>query len=145
MAYKNLEINPTKYKQEHTIKRSQFYKGFSTVSNTLNTSKIYDFELIKQDIINNFSVRKNERVMNPSFGTSIWDLLYEPFTDETKSQIGQDVVKIISKDPRVNATLINIIEQEYGMLLEITLEYVGTDQSGNIKISFDKAVGIASV
>jgi phage baseplate assembly protein W len=145
MAYKNLEINPVKYKEEHTVKRSQFYKGFSTVNDTLKSSKLYDFELIKQDIINNFSVRKGERVMNPLFGTLIWDLLYEPFTDDVKNQIAQDVTKIVSSDPRVNATKINVVEQDYGMLLEVTLEYVGTDQTDNMKISFDKSAGISSV
>jgi phage baseplate assembly protein W len=145
MAYKNLEINPVKYKEEHTVKRSQFYKGFSTVNSKLKSSKLFDFELIKQDIINNFSVRKGERVMNPTFGTVIWDLLYEPFTDDVKNQIAQDVTKIVSADPRVNATLINVVEQDYGMLLEVTLEYVGTDQTDNMKISFDKQAGITSV
>jgi phage baseplate assembly protein W len=143
MTYKNLVIKPTQYSETQTAKQSQFYKGFSTVDPMSRDVRLYDFELIKQDIVNQFSIRKNERVMNPNFGTVIWDSIFEPFTDAIKAEIAQDVTRIVNSDPRVNATLINVIEQNFGMLLEITLEYVGTDQTAQMKLAFDKATGLA--
>ena len=41
-------------------------------------------------------IRKGEKLMNPEFGTIIWDMLFEPLSDETKSLIIQDVKKIVS-------------------------------------------------
>lgn len=141
MTYKSLIITPTKYSDRNTVKKSQFYKGFSTIDESSADSRLYDYDLIKQDILNQFNVRKNERVMNPNFGTVIWDLLFEPFTEAVKQQIADDVTRIVTSDPRALALNINVIEQEYGMLLEVTLLYKGTDQTDQLKVSFDKKAG----
>ena len=50
------------------------YKGFSTVAG-VKSNQLYDLDIIKQDLINHFYTRKGERVMNPDFGSIIWDLL----------------------------------------------------------------------
>jgi len=61
---------------------SKTYKGFSTVSNDSKSFSLYDFALIKQDLINHFHVRQGERLENPLFGTIIWDYIFEPLTEE---------------------------------------------------------------
>ena len=58
-------------------KDRQIFKGFSSRAE-LNNFKLYDFDLIKQDLINRLSVRKGERVENPEFGTIIYDVIFEP-------------------------------------------------------------------
>ena len=62
---------------------STTFKGFSSRADKQNF-KIYDFECAKQDLINRLSVRKGERVENPEFGTIIYDVLFEPFTEALK-------------------------------------------------------------
>ena len=141
MAFVSKVIKPTQYSPQNPDKRSQFYRGFSTVDSTQSDTRIYDFDLIKQDILNQFNVRKGERVMNPEFGTVIWDMIFEPFTDAVKQQITEDITAIVTSDPRATATNINVIEQEYGMLLEITMVYTESDQSEVLKLSFDKSSG----
>ena len=145
MPYRSKEINPVKYSENHTSQNSQYYKGFSTVDPTSSDSRLYDFDLIRQDILNQFNVRKNERVMNPDFGTIIWDRLFDPFTDAVRQEIAEDVQRIVTSDPRANAIDVNVIDQEYGMLLEITLLYVGTDQTQSMKLNFDKSAGLSEV
>jgi phage baseplate assembly protein W len=145
MAYVSKVIKPVQYIDQNAAKKSQFYKGFSTVDSTQADVKIYDYDLIKQDLLNQFNIRKGERVMNPEFGTIIWDLLFEPFTDDIKTQITDDITAIVTSDPRANATSINVIEQEYGMLLEITMVYSDADQSDVLKVSFDKQTGASLV
>lgn len=141
MPYKNIELNPPQYTNSHTIKKSQFYVGYSTQS---ITTKIYDFDLVKQDIINHFNTRKGERVMNPTFGTIIWDILFEPFTPEIKLAVSDDISKICNSDPRAVPIQININEQDYGLLLEITLLFVATNQTSNMKLTFDKNSGLTT-
>ena len=143
MAYKNIVITPANLNNVTTQQNSQFYKGFSTVDDTTTNVKLYDFELIKQDILNQFNTRRGERVMNPAFGSIIWDLIYEPLTPNVKQQISSDIDRILNSDPRVIPTLVNIVEQDYGFLLEITLAYKGTDVSDSMVLSFDKRVGLA--
>jgi phage baseplate assembly protein W len=141
MPYKNIEINPTQYSLQQTAKQSQFYTGYSSVNADVLGIRLYDFDLIKQDIINQFNTRKGERVMNPEFGTIIWDVLFDPFTTEVKEAIASDISRICNSDPRAFALQINIDELDYGMLLEITLKYIGTDQTDNMKLAFDKKLG----
>lgn len=143
MAYKNIVITPPNLNNVTTQQNSQFYRGFSTVDDTTTNVKLYDHELIKQDILNQFNTRKGERLMNPEFGSIIWDLIYEPLTPNVKQQISSDIDRILNSDPRVVPTLVNIIEQDYGFLLEITLSYQGTDFSDSMILSFDKRVGLA--
>jgi phage baseplate assembly protein W len=143
MTYKNIEINPNQYTQQHTVKNSQFYVGYSSVNADLLGTKLYDFDIIKQDIINQFNTRKGERVMNPGFGTIIWDLIFEPFTDDVKQALSDDISRVCNSDPRAVPIQIDINEQEYGMLLEITLKYTDTDQTANMRLEFDKKLGLS--
>ena len=145
MAYKKIEINPAQNSLQQTTKQSQFYVGYSSVNaDAMDTTKLYDFDIIKQDIINQFNTRKGERVMNPNFGTIVWDLIFDPFTADIKQAIAADVSRICNADPRVVPIRINVDEQQYGMLLEVTLQYVGTDQTSNMQLAFDKASGLVA-
>lgn len=143
MAYKILTLKPASYRENKTVKLSQVYKGFSTVNQASRDVRLYDFDLIKQDFINQFSIRKNERVMNPEFGTIIWDAIYDPFTEDLKAAIAQDVTRIVNLDPRISVTEIDITEKDFGMILEITLTYVDTDQTETISLNFDKSLGLS--
>lgn len=144
MPYKNLEINPVKYNENFTIKKQQVYKGFSTVDSTNRGSKLYDFDLIKQNILNHFNTRKGSRVMNPEFGTIIWDLLMEPLTEQVNNLLQQDIKTICNFDPRVYPLQININEYEQGYLVEITLKIKNTDQTSVLRLAFDQKLGLRS-
>lgn len=142
MPYKNLEINPVNYSEQHTDKLSQFYKGFSTVDPTNRGSKLYDFDLIKQDILNQFNTRKGQRVMNPKFGTIIWDILMEPMTFQIKDLLTQDITTICNSDPRVYPLDISISEYPEGYIIEITLAMKNTNESSVLKLAFDQKIGL---
>lgn len=143
MPYKNTEINVEKYNSQHTEQLSQVYKGFSTVDVANYGGKLYDFDLIKQDILNHFNTRKGERLMNPTFGTIIWDLLMEPLTEEIRDLLTTDVTDICNFDPRVYPSQIKINEYEQGYLIEITLNLKNTDQSEVMQLAFDQRIGLS--
>ena len=145
MAYKNIVITPNNVSNQSSVKQSQFYKGFSTVNSNVLTNKMYDFALIQQDILNMFQTKKGERVMNPEFGTIIWSLIYEPFTNDVKQLISEDVTRIFNYDPRVTPTQIEITDVDYGLIIEATLFYNLEDVSANMNLSFDKEIGIVTV
>lgn len=142
MAYKNIEINSSSVVAQQPAKTSQFYKGFSSINPANTGARLYDFELVKQDIINHFNTKKGERVMNPNFGSIIWDLLMEPLTEEVRTALTEDITTICNSDPRVTPIQIDLNEYEQGFILEITLVLNGTDQSANIRLAFDQKVGL---
>jgi len=142
MAYKNIEINTSKVVTQQPRKVSHFYKGFSTVDASRPNVQLFDFDLIKQDVINHFRTKRGERLMNPNFGSIIWELLMEPLTDQTRELLKDDVKKICTSDPRVTPIQMDLTEYENGYLLEITLLLNGTDQSTNLRLVFDQQLGL---
>jgi phage baseplate assembly protein W len=142
MPFKSLEINPTKYREENLVNKVQIYKGFSTVNSSSISSKLYDFDLIKQDLLNQLYIRKGERVMSPGFGTIIWDILFDPLTEETKRLISEDLFSILTSDPRVVPTKINVDEFDNGLTIEVELTVVNTNQVENLRLTFDRTIGL---
>jgi phage baseplate assembly protein W len=112
------------------------YKGFSTQAGSKNF-RLTDFNLIKQDILNHFNIRKGEKLMRPNFGTIIWNILHEPFTEDLKSVITQDVKAIASYDPRVSFDNIIITEYDQGIQIELQLRYVLTNQTNVMLMNFN--------
>ena len=113
------------------------YKGFSTYQRNKHF-RVTDFELVKQDLMNYFNIRKGEKLMNPDFGTIIWDKLFDPLNEDTKAIIMQDIKRIISYDPRLAAKDVNVTEYDRGLQIEITLVYIQTNQVDNLRLQFDQ-------
>jgi phage baseplate assembly protein W len=118
------------------------YKGFSTVSSDTKTFSLYDLALIKQDLINHFHIRQGERLENPTFGTIIWDILFEPLTEEIKQIVIKNVEDIINYDPRVTAKQVIVTTYESGIQIECELTYLPYNIQEAIKFRFDQANGL---
>jgi phage baseplate assembly protein W len=113
------------------------YKGFN--SRSLDTKfKQYDIELIKQDLLNHFNIRRGEKLENPEFGTMIWSMLFEPMTDENIKIIAKDVEQIVNRDPRTQASNLTVDSTEFGVRVEVDLTYFPFDYTERMAIDFDK-------
>ena len=114
------------------------YRGFSTRTSSKKYT-LTDYELAKQDLLNYFSLKKGQKLMQPTFGTIIWDMLFEPLDEGTQDIITQDITKIVSYDPRLRVGQSAVTAQDTGLLVQLTLSYVPTDQSEMISLNFDKS------
>jgi phage baseplate assembly protein W len=142
MVYKTKEITTPNSVYEQPKQQSHFYKGFSSIGTNVGNTQLFDFELIKQDILNHFNTKKGERVMNPEFGSLIWDLLMEPLTDQTRELLKNDISTICTSDPRVTPIQMDLTEFETGYILELTLALNNTNQSSSMKLMFDQKLGL---
>lgn len=124
---------------------AKMYRGFSTVNSKTENYNLYDFELIKQDLLNHFYIRQGERLMNPTFGTIIWDLLFEPLTEQVKSLIEQNVTTIVNYDPRIKVESVNILQYNSGIQVECVLTFLPYNISQQMQIQFDQNNGLAIV
>lgn len=113
------------------------YRGFSTVAKPKNF-RLTDYELIKQDLINHFYTRKGERIMNPNFGTIIWNLLFEPFTEEVKQKIYDDIQRIAASDPRLSIEQAVVTEYLHGLQIELEVRVLDTNELDTMVINFDQ-------
>ena len=112
--------------------------GFSTYGKRTPPYTEEGIELAKQDLLYAFLTRRGERVMRPSFGTIIFDLLFEPFDNTTKEAIYEDAERIISEDPRFDAIEIQARELEQTVRLDITLRYTPLDVVDSLAIEYDR-------
>ena len=113
------------------------FKGFSSKADQQNF-KVYDFECVKQDLINRLSVRKGERVENPEFGTIIYDCLFEPFTEVLKEQILEDITANLNADPRIATEEIIVTEADHGIAIQATIKYIPLDITEKLQFKFDE-------
>jgi len=114
------------------------YKGFGTVDRNSNF-RLTDFELAKQDLLNHFNIRKGEKLMNPNFGTLIWNVIHDPLTEELKGVILDDIKTIINSDPRIAVDNVTITEFISGIQIALDLRYVLTNQLDKMTLTFDNA------
>ena len=118
------------------------YRGFSTISADSESYTLYDLALIKQDIINHFHLRQGEKISDPQFGTVIWDILFEPLTEDLKNLVLKNVEDIINYDPRVRADNIIVTSYESGIQIECELTYLPYNISETLQFRFDQANGL---
>jgi phage baseplate assembly protein W len=117
------------------------YKGFSS-NETGRNYKLTDIDLVKQDLMNHFYIRKGEKLENPEFGTVIWDMLFEPFTEEVKKIIAKDVEDIVNYDPRIAVNAVNVDTTEQGIRIQADLVYIQFNINERMTFDFDKANSI---
>ena len=113
------------------------YSGFSTY-NRYKKFRVTDFDLVQQDIFNHFNIRKGEKLMNPEFGTIIWGMLFEPFTDDVRKAVTADVKRIVTYDPRVAVDSIQINEFEQGISITVVLTYLVENKTAKLEFNFDR-------
>lgn len=140
---KNLYKRVTIPEVSSQVSRSgKSYRGFSTVDINRSSFTLYDFEIVKQDIINHFHIRQGESLSNPRFGTIIWDILYEPFTEDVKQAIIQNVTDIVNYDPRVGVNSITVDTYESGIIVECEVTYLNYNISEALRFRFDQQAGL---
>jgi phage baseplate assembly protein W len=121
-----------------TQNQGQFtYKGFSSKEVTKNY-KLYDIDLVKQDIINHFYIRKGEKLENPEFGTVIWDMIFEQFTEDVKNIIAKDVEDIINYDPRIIVNEVQIDSTDQGIRIQADITYIPFNINERMTFDFDR-------
>jgi phage baseplate assembly protein W len=114
------------------------FKGYSTINKTWGNFKLYDVELAKRDLLNEFYTSKGERLMSPQFGSIVWDLLFDPLTDEIITAIRADCVRIVTKDPRLDIVNIDVIDNEHTIIVTIVLKYIPTATTTELVAEFNR-------
>ena len=99
------------------------FRGYSTVDKTHGNFKLYDIELVKRDLLNEFYTRKGERLMAPEFGSIVWDLLFDPMTPDIVDLIKTDSERIVNRDPRLQHLRTDVSESEHTITVAIQLRF----------------------
>lgn len=127
-----------KYHTMAVIPRRRLFVGYSSVDTNIKGTQFVDLDLIKRDLINHFYTRRGERVMRPEFGSIIWDLMFEPLTENTVQIMLDDATQIVQTDGRVQLRDLNIVEYEHGIQLQMNLLYTPLNLVEQFSLEFDR-------
>ena len=114
------------------------YKGFSSYEfERVKEFAISDVELVKLDLLNHIFTRRGSRVMMPTFGTVIPDLVFEPLDAITTEMLEDELRKVIDFDPRVEIVKFQLIvdEDAHSVILDAQLFYVELDIIDNFELN----------
>jgi phage baseplate assembly protein W len=120
------------------------FKGYSTVGKESGNFKIYDIELAKRDLLNEIYTRKGSRLMSPTYGFIVWDVLFDPLTDTIVELIREDTLRIVSRDPRLELRSLNVDENIDLQTITVTviLNYVPTATLTELTAVFSRDIAL---
>ena len=122
---------------------NQLYNQKTVANTTAVTTENQGVFLYKgfhsqQSSKNYFYIRKGEKLENPEFGTVIWDMLFENFTEEVKQIIAKDVEAIVNYDPRVTVNSVAIDSTDQGIRIQADIVYLPFNVNERMTFDFDK-------
>ncbi len=117
--------------------------GFNTIDQ-FKKFTLVDFALIKRDLINAFNIMQGQVPGKPDYGTIIWSYVFEPQTADTEEAILAEVQRVAGGDPRVYISDATVYPQDTGILIELLVQVVPSQDSQRLAIFFDQETRRAS-
>ena len=115
----------------------EIFKGFSTYRRRKRFT-VTDFDLVKQDVFNHFSIRRGEKLMRPTFGTRIWDYLYEPFDADLVATIEEECRRVCESDPRVTLESVEVKAYQHGLAIRLVMVFTNLNLVDELRLNFDR-------
>ena len=75
---------------------------------------------------------------NPRFGTVIWAMLFEQFTEEVKTIIAADVEAILNYDPRIVVNDVIVDSTAQGIRIQADITYIPFNVKEKMRFDFDR-------
>jgi phage baseplate assembly protein W len=113
------------------------YYGFNTIGQE-KKFRLEDYELVKRDVLNSLLIKQGEKPGNPNYGTSIWNIIFEPMTDSVMRDIEQELQRTIQQDPRVRLERQSVYPKENGVLIELDITVLPTSEAQRLTLFFDQ-------
>ena len=102
---------------------TKVFYGFSTLDTNSKQQSFADVALIERDLYNHFNTLPGERVMMPTYGCNIWNLLFEPFDDATIQAVIAEATRVVQSDSRVILQNTQVTQFSQGIMVQMTLLY----------------------
>ncbi len=114
--------------------------GYSTIGQSNIPQQLTGLALAKRDLENHFQIRKGEKWTNPNFGSMLPFYVHEPLDTITVDLVKQDVLDVISYDPRfsIEKNTIFVDFDESKIEVNATLMYLPTSTPTTLELKFDR-------
>jgi len=111
--------------------------GFNTIKQ-IKKFTLTGYELIKQDLLNAFNIRQGELPGRPAYGTVMWTFLFENQLEDLVEAIRSEIQRVAGQDPRISISDIEVYPQNNGILIQVNILAVPSQNSERLAIFFDQ-------
>jgi phage baseplate assembly protein W len=111
--------------------------GFNTIKQYKKFT-LTGFDLIKRDLLNAFNIRPGQIPGRPAYGSVIWDYVFENQVEATQHGIQAEVQRVAGGDPRIYISSVQAFPQDNGILIQILLQVIPTNNSEILSIFFNQ-------
>lgn len=120
------------------LPQTKVFVGYSTLETNSKNQQFADIPLVKRDLLNHFNTVPGERVMMPTWGCGIWQLLFEPYDDAVRDSVISECIKVVEADGRCSISSIVVNEYNQGITVQMELLYQPYNVIDNFSINFDR-------
>lgn len=114
------------------------YSGFSTKNKKAINHVLTGNDLVIEDLMNEIMTRKGERIMLPTFGSIIHEMIFEPLTAEVRELIDADLREIISNEPRVELLNLSLTEKDHSVSVFIQINIIPSNDVKELVIDLER-------
>ena len=82
-----------------------------------------DEQLVIRDLLNALSIQQGQKPGNPAYGTTLWTYVYEPQTQDTQTQISNEIRRVIGQDPRVSLNNLALYANDNGIMIQVEIAF----------------------
>ena len=107
--------------------------------------RITDDELVILDYLNALNIPQGSKPGKPSYGTNIWNFIFEPNTPDTVSLIQEELLRVSRLDPRIIINSINVYSKENSIVAQIELAISPRNEAQTLSVLFDQQSNTASL
>ena len=98
-----------------------------------------------RDLLNAFNIPKGQKVGQPEYGTSLWQFIFEPNTQDTQQAITEEINRIASADPRIQVGYVKCYPEENGVQIELQISVNPFNQATLLNIFFNSKTNVATL
>lgn len=127
------------------------YIGFSTINQNMSAKtppttalaagkkfRVVDEQCVVQDMLNALHIRQGQKPGMPSYGTTLWDFMFEPNTIDLQQKIADEVIRVISLDNRIILNTVDVYTGEHTVQVEVELAIAPFNKSTQLNMFFDQ-------
>ena len=119
------------------------YYGFNTIDQN-KKFRLEDYDLVKRDVLNSLLIKQGEKPGRPDYGTNVWNIIFEPMTDEIMREIEKEIKRTVGQDPRIKIERLSVFPKENGVLIEIDVTVLSTTEVQRLTLFFDQNLNTVS-
>jgi phage baseplate assembly protein W len=108
---------------------------------TTRKFRLTDEELIIRDFTNALLIKQGEKPGNPTYGTTIWNLVFEPSNSDTQAAIEEEIRRVASLDPRLNIESLLVYMSDDTVLLQLEVSYNPGGGGQTLSLTMSKSSG----